>query len=188
VLLEPASELPVRTMNVTCWEWAGTARDEGDEAAEWLSEYLGKPVRLVRYMGAGPGVSSRVGPGLPRLLPVSLLGAGGGMQTMWAYSRCCRRAGQLQLRARLAQPAALRLEACLREFLVYRSAMPTRACTPTSSASEQRHQAASQDARFSMCRATGNQHRVVAAGQCRRLDCLYAHVRTDDTERHFNSR
>jgi hypothetical protein len=136
VLLEPASELPVRTMNVTCWEWAGTARDEGDEAAEWLSEYLGKPVRLVRYMGAGPGVSSRVGPGLPRLLPVSLLGAGGGMQTMWAYSRCCRRAGQLQLRARLAQPAALRLEACLREFLVYRSAMPTRACTPTSSASE----------------------------------------------------
>ncbi len=54
VLLEPASELPVRTMNVTCWEWAGTARDEGDEAAEWLSEYLGKPVRLVRYMGADP--------------------------------------------------------------------------------------------------------------------------------------
>ena len=42
-------------MNVTCWEWAGTARDEGDFAADWLSEVLGKPVRLVRYMGEHPG-------------------------------------------------------------------------------------------------------------------------------------
>ena len=52
MLLEPTSDLPLRTVNVTCWEWAGTARDEGDAAALWLSEYLGKPVRLVRYMGA----------------------------------------------------------------------------------------------------------------------------------------
>ncbi|KAK9821302.1 hypothetical protein WJX81_005032 [Elliptochloris bilobata] len=43
-------------MIVTCWEWAGTARDEGDFAANWLREVLGKPVRLVRYMGkAGVG-------------------------------------------------------------------------------------------------------------------------------------
>ena len=51
VLLEPAADLPTKTVNVTCWEWAGTARDEGDFAAEWLSEVLGKRVRLVRYMG-----------------------------------------------------------------------------------------------------------------------------------------
>ena len=55
VLLEPAADLPTKTVNVTCWEWAGTARDEGDFAADWLSEVLGKPVRLVRYMGAAPG-------------------------------------------------------------------------------------------------------------------------------------
>lgn len=55
VLLEPAADLPTQTVNVTCWEWAGTARDEGDFAADWLSEVLGKPVRLVRYMGEAPG-------------------------------------------------------------------------------------------------------------------------------------
>ncbi|KAK9839485.1 hypothetical protein WJX81_004998 [Elliptochloris bilobata] len=56
VLLEPAADLPTSTMIVTCWEWAGTARDEGDFAANWLREVLGKPVRLVRYMGkAGVG-------------------------------------------------------------------------------------------------------------------------------------
>ena len=56
VLLEPAADLPTKTVNVTCWEWAGTARDEGDFTADWLSEVLGKPVRLVRYMGERPRV------------------------------------------------------------------------------------------------------------------------------------
>ena len=27
------------------------AQDEGDDAAEWLSTFLGKDVRLVRYIG-----------------------------------------------------------------------------------------------------------------------------------------
>jgi uncharacterized protein YcbX len=35
----------------TCWDWKGLAQDEGDEAAAWLSDFLGKPVRLVRYIG-----------------------------------------------------------------------------------------------------------------------------------------
>ena len=33
------------------WEWKGQALDEGDHAAMWLSEYLGKDVRLLRYAG-----------------------------------------------------------------------------------------------------------------------------------------
>ncbi|KIZ03006.1 hypothetical protein MNEG_4956 [Monoraphidium neglectum] len=34
------------------WEWSGQAADEGDEAAAWLTSFLGKPVRLVRYLGS----------------------------------------------------------------------------------------------------------------------------------------
>ncbi|KAG9438979.1 hypothetical protein H6P81_019144 [Aristolochia fimbriata] len=34
---------------VSCWEWSGSALDEGAEAAEWFSTYLGKPSRLVRF-------------------------------------------------------------------------------------------------------------------------------------------
>lgn len=33
------------------WEWKGQAHDEGDSAAAWLSDFLGRPVRLVRYLG-----------------------------------------------------------------------------------------------------------------------------------------
>jgi hypothetical protein len=40
-----------RLINCSCWEWRGTAADQGDLAAEWLSEYLARPVRLVRYVG-----------------------------------------------------------------------------------------------------------------------------------------
>ncbi len=35
----------------TCWDWKGLAQDEGEEAAEWLTDFLGKPARLVRYIG-----------------------------------------------------------------------------------------------------------------------------------------
>ena len=41
-------------VNVTCWGWSGVARDEGDAASAWLSDFLGRPVRLVRYAGALP--------------------------------------------------------------------------------------------------------------------------------------
>ena len=41
------------------WEWKGKALDEGEYAADWLSEYLDKPVRLLRY--AGPLASSAAG-------------------------------------------------------------------------------------------------------------------------------
>lgn len=33
------------------WEWHGMGEDQGDEAARWLSAYLGRPVRLLRYAG-----------------------------------------------------------------------------------------------------------------------------------------
>lgn len=36
----------------TCWDWKGLAQDEGDDAAAWLTDFLGKPTRLVRYIGA----------------------------------------------------------------------------------------------------------------------------------------
>ena len=35
----------------TCWAWTGLARDEGDEVAAWLTDFLGKPARLARYVG-----------------------------------------------------------------------------------------------------------------------------------------
>ncbi|KAL7089767.1 hypothetical protein ACP275_13G203000 [Erythranthe tilingii] len=34
---------------VSVWEWSGSALDEGDEAANWFSHYIGKPSRLVRF-------------------------------------------------------------------------------------------------------------------------------------------
>lgn len=37
------------TDGVTIFEWSGSALDEGNEAAEWFSNYLGKPCRLVRF-------------------------------------------------------------------------------------------------------------------------------------------
>lgn len=39
------------------WEWSGLAADEGDEAAAWLTAFLGKGVRLVRYLGSGAGAA-----------------------------------------------------------------------------------------------------------------------------------
>lgn len=54
VPLEPAADSPLEMMDVTCWGWSGVARDEGDAASAWLSDFLGRPVRLVRYAGALP--------------------------------------------------------------------------------------------------------------------------------------
>jgi uncharacterized protein YcbX len=34
---------------VGVWDWSGSAYDEGPEAAEWFSSYLGKPSWLVRF-------------------------------------------------------------------------------------------------------------------------------------------
>ncbi|KAK9860439.1 hypothetical protein WJX84_002475 [Apatococcus fuscideae] len=35
----------------TCWDWTGPAWDQGDEAARWLTNYIGRSVRLMRYAG-----------------------------------------------------------------------------------------------------------------------------------------
>lgn len=34
---------------VSVWEWSGSALDEGAEASEWFSNFIGKPSRLVRF-------------------------------------------------------------------------------------------------------------------------------------------
>ncbi|KAI7748211.1 hypothetical protein M8C21_002920 [Ambrosia artemisiifolia] len=34
---------------VSVWDWSGSALDEGDEAAKWFTNFLGKPSRLVRF-------------------------------------------------------------------------------------------------------------------------------------------
>lgn len=34
---------------VSVWEWSGSALNEGIEASNWLSTYLGKPSNLVRF-------------------------------------------------------------------------------------------------------------------------------------------
>ncbi|CAH9082159.1 unnamed protein product [Cuscuta epithymum] len=34
---------------ITVWEWSGSGLDEGEEASQWFSNYLGKPARLVRF-------------------------------------------------------------------------------------------------------------------------------------------
>ncbi|XP_074268943.1 uncharacterized protein LOC141592237 [Silene latifolia] len=38
--------------DVSVWEWSGSALDEGAEAAEWFSKYIGKTSRLVRFDSA----------------------------------------------------------------------------------------------------------------------------------------
>lgn len=35
--------------NASVWDWKGSALDEGPDAAEWLTRYLGKACRLVRF-------------------------------------------------------------------------------------------------------------------------------------------
>ena len=56
--LAPPAPLP--RLHVGVWEWTGDGGDEGDDAAAWFTEYLGRPARLARWLGAG---------GLPRPPP-----------------------------------------------------------------------------------------------------------------------
>ncbi|KAG6470173.1 hypothetical protein ZIOFF_071230 [Zingiber officinale] len=35
--------------DISVWEWSGSALNEGNEAFEWFTKYLGKPSRLVRF-------------------------------------------------------------------------------------------------------------------------------------------
>jgi len=37
------------TDDITVWEWTGSAWDEGAEASQWFSDYLGNPTKLVRF-------------------------------------------------------------------------------------------------------------------------------------------
>lgn len=45
----PLNKPSLTTEGISVWEWSGSAFDEGDEAAKWFSNYLGKPARLVRF-------------------------------------------------------------------------------------------------------------------------------------------
>lgn len=38
-----------RIENASVWEWTGSALDEGPDAADWFTRYLGKTCRLVRF-------------------------------------------------------------------------------------------------------------------------------------------
>src|SRR5689334_7318154 len=54
LVLDVAADGPLRPVDVDKWPGAGI--DQGDQAADWLSEALGRPVRLVRE----PDRASRV--------------------------------------------------------------------------------------------------------------------------------
>ncbi|CAM8940511.1 unnamed protein product [Rhodiola kirilowii] len=45
----PLSKVGQKTDGISCWEWSGSAIDEGNEASKWFTDYLGKPSRLVRF-------------------------------------------------------------------------------------------------------------------------------------------
>ncbi|KAL3827721.1 hypothetical protein ACJIZ3_016523 [Penstemon smallii] len=48
----PLTEPPEIIDGVSVWEWSGSAMDEGADAAQWFSNYLQKPSRLVRFNNA----------------------------------------------------------------------------------------------------------------------------------------
>ena len=50
-LVPPKEVAEAELKECTCWDWKGLARDEGEDAAAWLTDVLGKPCRLVRYVG-----------------------------------------------------------------------------------------------------------------------------------------
>ncbi|KAL0292575.1 UNVERIFIED_CONTAM: hypothetical protein Scaly_2586400, partial [Sesamum calycinum] len=52
VLKVPLMKSAVTVDGVSVWEWSGSAVDEGADAAQWFSNYLGKPSRLVRFNDA----------------------------------------------------------------------------------------------------------------------------------------
>lgn len=45
----PLNKNCVAVDDISVWEWSGSALDEGNEAFEWFTMYLGKPSRLVRF-------------------------------------------------------------------------------------------------------------------------------------------
>ncbi|CAH9117017.1 unnamed protein product [Cuscuta epithymum] len=49
VLKVPLLEPSTLTDGVGLWGWTGAALDEGEEAAEWFTKFLGQPRRLVRF-------------------------------------------------------------------------------------------------------------------------------------------
>lgn len=51
---------PGELKKIICWEFEGTAFDQGDDAASWFTKYLGSPHRLVRYAGKLVIVESRL--------------------------------------------------------------------------------------------------------------------------------
>ena len=51
VPLAPPKDASLEERQVVCWEWKGMARDQGDAAAAWFTAVLGKPTRLVRFLG-----------------------------------------------------------------------------------------------------------------------------------------
>lgn len=53
-LVPPKEVAEAELKECTCWDWKGLARDEGEDAAAWLTSVLGKPCRLVRYVGGHP--------------------------------------------------------------------------------------------------------------------------------------
>ena len=69
-LVREASE-KLRLVPAEVWDWKGVAQDQGQEAAQWLSGYLGSPARLLRYVGA-PLISVS---GWPPLMPKRGCGA-----------------------------------------------------------------------------------------------------------------
>lgn len=88
--LEPASDAPLEKVTVTCWGWTGVARDEGGAAAAWLSDFLERPVRLVRYAGA----EARCGSSTGKQQSLSFLGPtarGVAVQLPWQAQMPCIR-------------------------------------------------------------------------------------------------
>jgi len=43
-----------KIVECSLWEWKGKTQDEGDEVANWLTAFLDRKVRLVRYLGTSP--------------------------------------------------------------------------------------------------------------------------------------
>ena len=54
-----ASNGQLEERRVICWEWKGNARDEGEAAAQWVSEVVGQPSRLVRFIGKSQRTASQ---------------------------------------------------------------------------------------------------------------------------------
>ena len=69
------------------WDWSGTAADEGDAAAAWLSAFLGKRVRLVRYLGSLDAASGDAEAALAAEAVVGGAGAAGAEGAKAALSR-----------------------------------------------------------------------------------------------------